>query len=479
MLKIGVRARRDWSGPLTVQFRLIDEKPSAAFLGKNVGAISIVEAEKDGGGEMLRRVSVSLGPAKQVNGDAIRRAAGALARWLATHETQQAGIEMETIDALPVVGAREALCIGLLLGAFRFERYQSKRKESPSAEVFLIADGEDRALTRIVQEAAIIADAVNLTRAWAHEPPNVLNPAALADWTLKMASESGLQCKVLDDQHLRDIKAGAILAVGGGSSVQPCMIILEWPGKAKRTADEPIVLVGKAITFDTGGYTIKTREGLIGSKFDKCGGVAVIGVLKAAAALGLKRRVVGIIAAAENAISRGAYRPNDIVTTLSGKTVEVISTDAEGRLILADALSYAQQHYKPSALIDIATLTGGIVTALGAVRAGLMSNHDNLAQALAEAGQRTHERLWRMPLDDDYFKQIKGVDSDIKNSGGLIATPVIGGVFLKQFVDASVPWAHIDIAGVATTGRDQPGAPRRATGFGVRLLIDYLKTLES
>jgi len=478
MLKIGVMASKDWSGDLVVRFGQAVEGQAPTLLGKDVGAISVVEKAQPEGGEVERSLHVSLGKDKKINLEGIRRAAEAASRWLTSHAVKSAGIELETIDALQIDGSRAALCEGLILGDFRFDRYRTKTDEQSNVEVSLLADAGEKDLARTLKESTAIIDAVNLARSWAHEPPNVLNPVTLAAWAKKMASENGLQCKILDDKALRELGAGAILAVGGGSSDLPRLIILEWPGKPKLADVEPVILVGKAITFDTGGYSIKTRVSMVGMKFDKCGGMAVIGALKAAAALELKTPVVGIIAAAENAISVGAYRPNDIITTLSGKTVEVISTDAEGRLILADALSYAQKNYKPSALIDIATLTGGIVTALGSVRAGIMSNNDALAQALLDAGQRTHERLWRMPLDDDYFKQIKGTDSDIKNSGGMIATPIMGGMFLKQFVDDGVPWAHLDVAGVSTTGRGVPGGPRKATGFGVRLLVDYLRNME-
>jgi leucyl aminopeptidase len=213
-------------------------------------------------------------------------------------------------------------------------------------------------------------------------------------------------------------------------------------------------------------------------KYDKCGGAAVLGIMQAVAALGLSVPVVGIIAAAENMISADAYRPNDIITTLSGKTVEIISTDAEGRLVLCDSLTYAQRHYQPRVMIDLATLTSGIVTALGNVRAGLFSNNEVLVEALFNSGERTHERLWRMPLDGDYFELIRGDDSDLRNSTGLTtASPIVGGMFLKQFVSDDTPWAHIDIAGVAKAKVDLPYCPKGATGFGVRLLVDYLSGL--
>ena len=236
-----------------------------------------------------------------------------------------------------------------------------------------------------------------------------------------------------------------------------------------------MALVGKALTFDTGGYSIKTTEGIQGMKYDKCGGIAVIATLVAAAALGLKTPLVGVVGAAENMISGRAYRPDDILTSLSGKTIEVISTDAEGRLVLADSLTYVQNQYAPKAIIDLATLTGGVVVALGRVRAGLMGNDDALANALLAAGDRTYEKVWRLPLDEEYVKAIKGDDADIKNSGGREGTAIIGGTFLRQFVSDSVPWAHLDIAGMADTPKELPYCPKGATGFGIRLLLDYLE----
>jgi len=219
---------------------------------------------------------------------------------------------------------------------------------------------------------------------------------------------------------------------------------------------------------------------MVGMKYDKAGGAAVLGVMQAAAALRLPISLVAIVAAAENMVSAEAYRPNDIIKTMSGKTIEIISTDAEGRVVLSDALTYAHTYYAPRAIIDVATLTGGIVVALGNVRAGLMSNQDALAADLLAAGERAHERLWRMPLDDEYFELIKGDDSDFKNSSGKReAHPIVGGIFLKQFVPDQVPWAHLDIAGPATTEKELPYCPKGATGFGVRLLVEYLEGLLS
>jgi leucyl aminopeptidase len=244
----------------------------------------------------------------------------------------------------------------------------------------------------------------------------VINPVTLAERARTLAEKCGLGFSVLDEGELEELGAGAILSVGQASNTPSRLITLEYPGHGEGVGTSPVVIVGKAITFDTGGYTIKTREGMVGMKFDKCGGATVAGIMQVVAALQPKVPIVGLIAAAENMVSSHAYRPNDIITSLSGKTIEIISTDAEGRMVLSDALTYAQRNYNPRALIDLATLTGGVVVALGSVRAGIMSNNDALAHALVTAGERTHELLWRLPLDNEYFELIKGKDSDFKNS---------------------------------------------------------------
>jgi leucyl aminopeptidase len=239
-----------------------------------------------------------------------------------------------------------------------------------------------------------------------------------------------------------------------------------------------VILVGKALTFDSGGYSVKNSESIQGLKYDKCGGITVAATLLAAAELKVPTPVIGIIPAAENMVSGEAYRPDDIIKMLSGKTIEITTTDAEGRLVLADALTYAQKTYKSSAIINLATLTGGVLVALGRVRAGMMANNDELAEKLFAAGEATHERLWRLPLDEDYLTQIKGDDADLKNSGGREAHSIIGGIFLKEFIEDTTDWAHLDIAAVADLPKDTPYAPKGATGFGIRLLIHYLENLK-
>jgi leucyl aminopeptidase len=468
-LTLTVSKQTDFSG-LVITPVIAPETVTHETAGKETGDIRSI-------GE---KTLLSLGPQKKLSNESIRRAGGVLAKWLAKNNVATAGLELNPLFGLglPPVAAVNALAEGLLLGAFTFAKYKAENEAKESALSLLINDStgpSPEELEQVIHKAEIVAEAVNLAREWSHEPPNVINPVTLAERVQKLAGEVGLKCTVLDDKQLDELGAGAIVAVGRGSNTPARLIILEHAGTA---GGQPVALVGKALTMDTGGYSLKGVENIVGMKYDKSGGMAVIGAMMAVARLGLKTPVVGVIAAAENMISGGAYRPDDILKALNGKTIEIISTDAEGRLVLADALTYTERNFKPRAMIDIATLTGAVVIALGSVRAGVLSTSDELAEALYQAGERTHERVWRLPLDDDYFEQIKGDDSDIKNSGGGKAGSIIGGMFLKQFVTDETPWAHVDMAGVMGAEKELAYCPKGGMGFGVRLFLEYLGTLE-
>ncbi|HEY9087268.1 MAG TPA: leucyl aminopeptidase [Anaerolineaceae bacterium] len=454
-------------GRLTVFFQSAPEKPAPGEPGKSAGDILFLRAAN--GNPTL---TVSLGKREKIKADTFRQAGGALATWLINQNASEAQLDTAALEEFGVPEAAAALCEGLLLGAFRFVRYKSAEDSAIVPTLYLV--GSD-AFDKTLDEAQKLAAAVNLARDWGHEPANVINPVTLAARVSELAGQYNLKVTVIDDKQLQEMGAGAIHAVGKGSRTPSRMILIEYP--SQDDSGDPVVLVGKAITFDTGGYSLKDVSNILGMKYDKCGALAVIAAVVAAASLGLKTRVIGVVAAAENMVSGEAYRPDDILTTLSGKTVEIISTDAEGRLVLADALTYAARNLKPRAMVDFATLTGGCVVALGKVRAGLMSNDDGLANALFTAGETTHERLWRLPLDEDYDQQIKGDDGDIKNSGGREASAIIGGMFLKNFVTPEIPWAHVDIAGTATTDKNTAYCQKGATGFGVRLVVEYLKSL--
>jgi leucyl aminopeptidase len=291
---------------------------------------------------------------------------------------------------------------------------------------------------------------------------------------MTVSKEFGLTVKVIQYDELVSLGAGGLAAVGKGSKDKPRLLVIEYKGAG---TEAPVALVGKAITFDTGGYSLKPSEFIVGMKYDKAGGVSVLATIIAAARLKLKINLVAIIPAAENMISSEAYRPDDILKMLSGLTVEIVSTDAEGRLILADALTYAQNTYKPRAIIDIATLTGGVKIALGSRRAGLLSNSDELAATLQNAGETTGELLWRLPLDDEYFDLLKSDDADMKNSGPREAQTIVGAIFLKQFVSDDFPWAHLDIAATGEADSEKPWCGKGPNGFGVRLMLEAVKKL--
>lgn len=459
-MRIIQTAKLDYQG-LTLTLAAAAEKPAPGQPGKKPGEVQMTGADT---------AVVSLGAAEKLDAEAVRRAGGGIAKWARQHVVETLGIE---VGALAVENGVFALCEGLLLGGFQFTERKSKVEETPKTEVHLLAEEEFQAQ---IDKAVVLAEGVNLVRAWGHEPPNILNPAVLAERCRTLAEESGLSYTLLDDKQLVEMGAGAIAAVGQASQTGSRLIVLEYAGQGEGVGQKPVVLVGKAITFDTGGYTLKSREHMLTMKYDMLGGAAVAAVLQAAAALKLQTPVVGLIAAAENMISRHGYRPDDIITSLSGQTIEIVSTDAEGRMVMSDALTYAQREFEPRALIDIATLTGGVVVSLGDHRAGLFSRDQALADALTAAGERTHELLWQLPLDDEYFDLIKSDDADFKNSSGVAkASAIVGATFLRQFVEEGTSWAHLDIAGTGYAEKDQPYGPKGGTGFGVRLLAEYLE----
>ena len=455
--------------PLEIQLRFVAETPQLSDPGKSIGDILFRNTTEQAA------IYVSLGQKEKANIDTFRKAGGAIGKWLLSSPVNQVDLKIDDSPFADPQAEVPALLEGIRLGSYKFERY--KKQDDTQQPVTVFVSGKIAHLEQIVQRVEIITDAVLLSREWAHEPANVINPLSLAERALALAQEAGLKCSIYTENDLAEMKAGAMLAVGKGSQTPARLIVLEYPGKPDHEESDPIVLVGKALTFDTGGYSLKDTTNIQGMKYDKCGGITVLATMLAAARLGCERPLVGVVGAAENMISQAAYRPDDIIVTMSGKTVEIVSTDAEGRLVLADALTYTQQHYKAKALIDLATLTGGVVVALGRVRAEIMGNNPELIEALISSGERTSERLWQLPLDDEYLQSTKGDDADLKNSGGREGHAILGGIFLKQFVDDSVPWAHLDIAGLADSPKDLPYCPKGATGFGVRLLLDYLANL--
>ena len=451
----------------------VSELLSAKAVGEEAGHL----AHTTRSGAYRRVVVISLGDAEKLTAVTIRSAAASAARWLVSERISKAALWIDGLAASGVERATGEWAGGMAIAGFRFDEYKQPDNKAVTKVRVLVCSSEVGHVRRVlpdIHEEVTIADAVNYTRRLAHQPGNVINPATLAAEARELARKHKLKCTVLGTAQIKRLGMGGLLAVGSGADPGPCLIQLEY--RAAPRARPTTVLVGKAITFDTGGYSIKPSAGLEMLKYDKCGGATVLGIMKAVAELKLKRNVVGLVAAAENAVSERAYRPGDILKMMSGKTVEVISTDAEGRLILADALWYAQKKLRPTEIIDLATLTGGVTIALGRAAAGLMSNNDELAGELGECGRRTHERLWRLPLWDEYRELIKGTEADIRNSATKReAHAIVGGMFLKEFVDPKIAWAHLDIAAVATTDDNKPPNGKGATGFGVRLLVEYLR----
>ena len=473
-MKTNVRTASEWRGKVVIIPAFSGSKGPAALPGgavpEELGQASVV-------GDATRKpltVVMSAGKESEFDLERMRRVGGAVAKWMRAWKIDHVGVDVRREQAFDKPEAVGALCEGLHLGSFTFDRHRDRSKRQPPSAAEVITKRRSATVTRTVRRAGLVSTAVNLSRELAHEPPNVINPVTLAGRVRTIARRAGLKCTVLDDKRIAALKMGGLLSVGKGSATPSRLIVLEHRGRVKA---KPVVLVGKAITFDTGGYSLKPQNSITGMKYDKCGGMQVVGVMQAVAAMKYRRPVVGIIAAAENMISGRAYRPDDIITTMSGKTVQIVSADAEGRMVLCDALTYAQKKYAPRCIIDLATLTGGVLVALGHQAAGIFCNDDKLQDALIESGRRTHERLWPLPMWDDYFSLIKGADSDLKNSGGRDAHAICGAIFLKQFVDEKVPWAHLDIAGMGDIDRDGPYCPKGATGFGVRLLVDWLERL--
>ena len=378
---------------------------------------------------------------------------------------------------IPEVQLGHLLSESALLSAYKFDKYLNSDPVHEIENVHLIFFAKtNRHLNRGIVEGRLYADAVILARDLVNEPANVLTPEALAEHAKKAALEYGFAIDIYSVDKIRRLKMEAYLAVARGSASEPKLIVMRYNGnpdkKSKLTA-----LVGKGLTYDTGGYSIKPTNGMLSMKSDMGGAAAVIGAFSALATLKIKANVIGIIAAAENMISSTAYRPGDILTSMSGKTIEVVNTDAEGRLTLVDAIHYAIDKEKADRVLDIATLTGASVVALGKDYTAVMSNDDAWATKLNDASKLCGEKLWRLPLHEPYMELIKSDVADLKNSGGAQAGCITAGLFIREFVQDK-PWIHLDIAGGAMRDKANGTDSIGATGVGVRLLLSLLRSME-
>jgi leucyl aminopeptidase len=434
-----------------------------------------------------RILLIGLGAEASFGADVAREVAASTVREGQQRSAARVALYAPASRRLKAGALAQALAEGAELGAYRFDRYRTKSKKKDETRVaacVLLFEGADaRAARSGAATGALVARWQNLARDLSNEPPNQLPPAALAREALRVGREAGVRVRVLEPTELRKKGFGALLAVGQGSVNEPRVIVLEHGaapkgGKQKagaKAARRPtLCLVGKGVCFDSGGLSLKPSASMVRMKHDMSGGAAVIGAVCAAAELRLPLHVVGIVGAVENMPSGTAYRPDDIVTSLSGQTVEISNTDAEGRLVLADALHYAKSEFAPAAIVDLATLTGACSVALGKWAAAILGNHERLAERMLAAGEATGERYWRLPLWDVHREFMKGSVGDLKQTGGRDGGTITAAAFLSHFV-GDTPWIHLDIAPVADTEKGSASQPPGATGFGVRSLVELLR----
>ena len=447
---------------------------SAQFKGKKGETLTLINPGKS----PSHIIVVGLGKAADVKTLTLEEAgAAALAAALNAKVTA-----LELAAALPKAVKVDAaniaahLASGAKLRAYTFDKYRTKIKpeDKPKLKnVTVITSSVEPAKKRFAPLLAI-AESVAFTRDIVSEPANVIYPETLAAECKKL-SQFGIKVEVLGEAQMKKLGMGALLGVGQGSVRESQLVIMQYNGGKKGV--KPVALIGKGVTFDTGGISIKPANGMEEMKWDMGGSATVIGTMRALAARKAKVNVVGVVGLVENMPDGNAQRPGDVVKSMSGQTIEVINTDAEGRLVLADALWYTQDRFKPQCMLDLATLTGAIIVCLGSWRAGLFSNNDKMAEALAKSAERVGEPIWRMPLGDEYDKMINCDIADMQNVGeGREAGSTTAAQFLQRFVN-NVPWVHLDIAGVAWQNKVRfPVAPKGAVGWGVRLLNDWIET---
>lgn len=363
---------------------------------------------------------------------------------------------------------------GALLKSYRFDKYRTTEKpeEKPTLQSFTVASSDEKAARKAYQPLGALQEAIFFTRDVVSEPPNILHPESYAQ-LCKGLTKHGLKVEVLGEKEMKALGMGSLLGVGQGSVRESKLVIMQWNGADKKM--KPLAFVGKGVCFDSGGISIKPATGMDEMKWDMGGSATVVGLMMALALRKAKVNAVGVVGLVENMPDGNAQRPGDVVTSMSGQTIEVLNTDAEGRLVLADALWYTQDRFKPQFMIDLATLTGAVIVALGSSRAGLFSNNDQLAERLFKLGEETGEEVWRLPLGDVYDKQINSEVADMQNIGAdREAGSTMGAVFLQRFVN-NVPWVHLDIAGVAWSKKPTSTRPKGATAWGVKLLNSFVQ----
>jgi leucyl aminopeptidase len=419
-----------------------------------------------------RLLLVGAGKREEFSFDTVRRVAGSAARFLRSKGVRSMAVLRRS--QLDVERSAQAAVEGVLMGLFEPDMYKTQEKEERWIErLILVAafPGSEDELARGVERGRIVGEAVNFARELSNEPSCVLTPSELAERAKETANKFGLDIDVLDEARMRELGMGALLGVARGSDEPARFIVMRyWPETAKDA--QSVALIGKGITFDSGGISIKPAEGMEKMKYDMSGAAAVLATMRAVAQLKPPINVLGLMPATENMPSGRAYKPGDVLRSMSGKTIEVINTDAEGRLILADAITYAKR-LGATRIIDLATLTGSVSIALGTVYAAILGNDESFIEEVRQAARQVGERLWPLPMDEEYRELIKSDIADIKNSAGRYAGTITAAWFLREFAE-EVPWVHLDIAGTAWENERKPHMAKGPTGIGVRTLINYI-----
>ena len=422
-----------------------------------------------------RVILLGTGEEKQLTLQKLRSVSAKVARNLETIGARDISLHLSELAARNTTVAErvQAIAEGVWLGLYSFEKYKTKQKKSEralrSVTIMVTSRRDLECAATALSRAKAVAIGTNFARDLANEPGNICTPEYLGEQA-KGLSHKNLNVTVMGKKAIEKAGFTALLAVNQGSAKEPRFIVLEYSGGKKGKA--PVALVGKGLTFDAGGISIKPPAQMDEMKFDMCGSAAVLGIFKAVVEMDLPINLLGVIPSTENLLGSAAYKPGDIITTYKGTTIEVLNTDAEGRIILSDALAYAAEK-RPAEIIDFATLTGACVIALGAHASGLMGTSKSLKQALMRSGDYTYDRVWELPMHQEYQEQIKSDIADIKNIGGREAGTITAACFLSRFVD-DIPWAHIDIAGTAWNMKGTDISAKGATGAGVRLILDYL-----
>ncbi len=448
--------------------RLVTEGAASIRFEGDAGQVAEFVVPAGGG---VRRVTL-IGIGEGGDRDWEKAGGAVTARYLVGGTTSVA-IDLASLDTPPTAQAVSGFAAAAVQRAWRYDIYRTKLsdKQKPTlTDVTLVNVPADTESTWAAQDA--VTQGMDLTRTLVAEPPNLLYPESFVERVLKSIDELGLEIEILDEAAMAEHGMGALLGVSQGSRREARILALKWNGGG----DAPtIALVGKGVTFDTGGISIKPAAGMEDMKWDMGGAGAVAGAMKALAMRGAKANVIGVMGLVENMPDGNAQRPGDIVTSMSGQTIEVINTDAEGRLVLCDAITWVQKAHKPATIVDLATLTGAMIVALGSEYGGLFANDDRLAEQLSAAGLATGDKLWRFPLADAYDKLIDSPIADMKNVGPRGAGSITAAQFIKRFVDEGVKWAHLDIAGMVWSDKDGVNHAKGATGYGVRLLDRFVR----